>query len=118
MGVRTAATMATRRVMPRDRIAIHAPAIDSAGLARLYPVRTCHRFRNLRMPPIPRHPVPPPKQCACCLRPFTWRKKWERDWENVRYCSDACRRRGPAETTAARPVTNSSVVDRSRRGRR
>jgi hypothetical protein len=21
-----------------------------------------------------------------------WRKKWERDWANVRYCSDACRR--------------------------
>lgn len=24
---------------------------------------------------------------------MTWRKKWERDWESVRYCSDACRRR-------------------------
>lgn len=32
------------------------------------------------------------KLCVVCARPITWRKKWERDWENVRYCSDACRR--------------------------
>ncbi|GAA2014475.1 hypothetical protein GCM10009818_28780 [Nakamurella flavida] len=29
-----------------------------------------------------------------CGRRIEWRKKWERDWANVRYCSDACRRRG------------------------
>jgi hypothetical protein len=23
-----------------------------------------------------------------------WRKKWARSWDEVRYCSDACRRRG------------------------
>jgi hypothetical protein len=23
-----------------------------------------------------------------------WRKKWKRNWQNVKYCSDACRRRG------------------------
>ena len=33
----------------------------------------------------------PAKLCQSCERPFTWRKKWARDWENVRYCSDACR---------------------------
>ena len=33
----------------------------------------------------------PDKLCARCGRPFSWRKKWERDWENVRYCSDKCR---------------------------
>lgn len=26
---------------------------------------------------------------------MTWRKKWARDWEQVRYCSDACRRHRP-----------------------
>ncbi|MGA0920210.1 MAG: DUF2256 domain-containing protein [Gemmatimonadaceae bacterium] len=37
----------------------------------------------------------PTKPCAVCGRPFTWRKKWEKVWEEVRYCSDACRgRRG------------------------
>ncbi|MFZ9690677.1 MAG: DUF2256 domain-containing protein [Phycisphaerales bacterium] len=47
------------------------------------------------MPKIHRPPVPPPKICVSCGRPFTWRKKWERDWPGVKYCSDACRRRGP-----------------------
>jgi hypothetical protein len=34
----------------------------------------------------------PTKVCATCGRPFAWRKKWARDWEQVKYCSDACRR--------------------------
>ena len=38
----------------------------------------------------------PSKDCAVCGRPFAWRKKWARDWENVRYCSDACRAKGKA----------------------
>jgi hypothetical protein len=36
----------------------------------------------------------PSKTCGCCGRLFSWRKKWERDWDSVKYCSDACRRRG------------------------
>jgi hypothetical protein len=36
----------------------------------------------------------PTKICAGCGRPFTWRKKWARDWEAVRYCSERCRRAG------------------------
>ncbi|MCA0154200.1 DUF2256 domain-containing protein [Winogradskyella vincentii] len=34
----------------------------------------------------------PEKICPVCKRPFTWRKKWEKDWENVKYCSEKCRR--------------------------
>ena len=34
----------------------------------------------------------PRKTCLACGRPFTWRKKWERDWDQVKYCSDRCRR--------------------------
>lgn len=33
----------------------------------------------------------PEKICATCGRPFAWRKKWAKDWENVRFCSDRCR---------------------------
>ena len=33
----------------------------------------------------------PEKICRRCGRPFTWRKKWDRDWEQVLYCSDRCR---------------------------
>lgn len=32
----------------------------------------------------------PQKICATCGRPFSWRKKWERVWEEVRYCSKKC----------------------------
>ncbi|QDU70798.1 DUF2256 domain-containing protein [Mucisphaera calidilacus] len=35
----------------------------------------------------------PTKACTVCQRPMTWRRKWARDWENVRYCSQACRRK-------------------------
>ncbi|MCF8507957.1 MAG: DUF2256 domain-containing protein [Hyphomonadaceae bacterium] len=34
----------------------------------------------------------PSKPCAGCGRPFTWRKKWERCWDEVKFCSDRCRR--------------------------
>ena len=33
----------------------------------------------------------PSKICVVCERPFTWRKKWEKVWEDVKYCSDKCR---------------------------
>ncbi|WP_116644761.1 DUF2256 domain-containing protein [Salinivibrio sp. HTSP] len=36
----------------------------------------------------------PSKVCLTCERPFTWRKKWARCWDEVRYCSDRCRREG------------------------
>ncbi|MDI3380162.1 DUF2256 domain-containing protein [Xenophilus aerolatus] len=45
----------------------------------------------------------PSKPCAVCGRPMSWRKAWARHWDEVRYCSDACRRRrsearsGPAD---------------------
>ncbi len=34
----------------------------------------------------------PPKTCQVCQRPFTWRKKWEKVWDEVKYCSERCRR--------------------------
>ncbi|UPT65146.1 MAG: DUF2256 domain-containing protein [Hyphomonadaceae bacterium JAD_PAG50586_4] len=33
----------------------------------------------------------PQKVCVACGRPFSWRKKWARDWEAIRYCSQRCR---------------------------
>lgn len=39
-------------------------------------------------------PDPSVKFCVACGRTMTWRKKWERSWDEVRYCSDACRKRG------------------------
>lgn len=34
----------------------------------------------------------PQKICPVCERPFRWRKKWAKDWDDVKYCSDACRK--------------------------
>ena len=42
----------------------------------------------------------PAKDCAACGLPFSWRKKWERDWDAVRYCSDRCRKAGKANEAA------------------
>jgi hypothetical protein len=33
----------------------------------------------------------PQKICPVCGRPFEWRKKWERNWDDVKYCSRRCR---------------------------
>ncbi|MCO5934041.1 DUF2256 domain-containing protein [Mucilaginibacter sp. RB4R14] len=33
----------------------------------------------------------PTKLCIVCKRPFTWRKKWEKCWDDVKYCSERCR---------------------------
>ncbi|WP_429195498.1 DUF2256 domain-containing protein [Aeromonas veronii] len=38
-----------------------------------------------------RKPHLPEKICPVCLRPFSWRHKWARSWEAVRYCSERCR---------------------------
>lgn len=34
----------------------------------------------------------PQKICLVCKLPFSWRKKWEKHWEEVKYCSEKCRR--------------------------
>ena len=33
----------------------------------------------------------PEKICPVCDRQFTWRKKWEKTWNEVRFCSQKCR---------------------------
>lgn len=52
--------------------------------------------------------TPPSKPCAVCGRAITWRKKWERDWENVRYCSDKCRGR---KAEARDPSLEQHILD-------
>ncbi|MFZ8910994.1 MAG: DUF3253 domain-containing protein [Candidatus Nanopelagicales bacterium] len=44
---------------------------------------------------------PEPKTCARCGRTMEWRKSWARNWDQVRYCSDACRRRRVSATDTA-----------------
>ncbi|MBA4275004.1 MAG: DUF2256 domain-containing protein [Alphaproteobacteria bacterium] len=34
----------------------------------------------------------PVKTCVRCGRPFSWRKKWEKVWNEVKFCSDRCKK--------------------------
>jgi hypothetical protein len=43
------------------------------------------------MPKMVRKGDLPVKTCEACGRPFAWRKKWERVWDEVRTCSDRCK---------------------------
>ena len=49
----------------------------------------------------------PTKLCIVCQRSFAWRKKWQRDWENVKYCSKKCQSQSNSE-----PDTVNSVYEK------
>ena len=49
----------------------------------------------------------PTKTCAVCGRPFQWRRKWKDVWDDVRYCSERCRRRRGA--SRAKPSSGINV---------
>ena len=40
----------------------------------------------------------PQKICLKCKKPFSWRKKWEKTWAQVKYCSEKCRRNKKAQS--------------------
>lgn len=42
----------------------------------------------------------PSKMCLTCARPFVWRKKWEKVWDEVKYCSNRCRNNRKKEEKA------------------
>ncbi|MEM7208616.1 MAG: DUF2256 domain-containing protein [Pseudomonadota bacterium] len=39
----------------------------------------------------------PEKVCITCSKPFRWRKKWANVWDDVKYCSERCRRSSKKE---------------------
>lgn len=41
------------------------------------------------------------KTCAACGRRMSWRRRWARSWDQVRYCSDGCRRQRVGATDRA-----------------
>ena len=38
------------------------------------------------------------KICQACGRAMEWRRKWSRCWSQVKFCSDACRKKGVSES--------------------
>jgi hypothetical protein len=55
--------------------------------------------------------APDDKICASCGRAFSWRAKWARNWDEVRYCSDACRRHGVTARDRELEATIMSLLD-------
>ncbi|MFM8417509.1 MAG: DUF2256 domain-containing protein, partial [Actinomycetota bacterium] len=49
----------------------------------------------------------PEKMCARCGRTMQWRSKWARNWDQVKYCSDSCRR---SRTTAIDERLEQAIV--------
>jgi len=46
----------------------------------------------------------PVKDCVVCGRPFTWRKKWERCWDEVQTCSNRCRTARRVKSSAGKKL--------------
>jgi hypothetical protein len=59
--------------------------------------------------------TPEPKTCQSCGRTIEWRKKWERDWEQVRYCSASCRKRGVSDVDRRLEAAITDLLDRRAR---
>ncbi len=51
-----------------------------------------------------------------CGRTITWRKKWERDWDAVRYCSERCRRSKLDATDEALERSILTLLERTKAG--
>ncbi len=61
---------------------------------------------------MPTRPTPPePKVCVVCGRTIEWRARWARDWDQVRYCSQGCRRRGLTDVDTELERTTLALLD-------
>ncbi len=54
------------------------------------------------------------KPCDSCGRVIEWRRRWADDWAQVRWCSDACRRRKVQPVDTALEVAVLELLDRRR----
>ncbi len=69
--------------------------------------------RNRRAPAAA---TPATKTCERCGRTIEWRKKWERDWDGVRFCSKACRSTKLTATDHRIETTIVELLEQRRRG--
>lgn len=56
-------------------------------------------------------PTPEPKTCVVCGRTIEWRRKWARNWHDVKYCSDKCRRSKPGRSDTTLEQTILSLLE-------
>jgi hypothetical protein len=69
-------------------------------------------LNGLRPHRMPHHVDRPTKTCPVCGRPFQWRRKWKLVWEEVRYCSERCRRnrnRARPDSSEAPQISNTAT---------
>jgi len=45
----------------------------------------------------------PSKPCTVCGRDMTWRKAWAKNWDQVLYCSEACRKNKSTNSQVTKP---------------
>lgn len=56
-------------------------------------------------------PTTDTKPCASCGRAMSWRRAWAANWDEVRYCSDACRRRKVTAVDRALEDAIAAILD-------
>ncbi|MDZ7824183.1 MAG: DUF2256 domain-containing protein [Ahrensia sp.] len=42
-------------------------------------------------------PTLPEKDCVNCKRPMVWRKSWAKNWDEVKFCSERCRKEAKSQ---------------------
>jgi hypothetical protein len=60
--------------------------------------------------------TPAPKSCASCGRTMEWRAAWAKNWDEVRWCSAACRRRRVTAVDRSLETAIMDLLDRRARG--
>lgn len=88
--------------MPDAVVTMHELGAE-VGFAQHAPdAGTAIKPQDFHMPKMRKKSELPTKTCAVCGLPFSWRKKWERDWPNVTHCSDRCRNAAKATRPRAK----------------
>ena len=79
--------------MRRPRAAIVVSALTLASPlsnALSLSIRASGRSTSITMSTFRNPHGLPTKDCVVCNRPFTWRKKWESNWDEITTCSKRC----------------------------
>ena len=76
-----------------DRLAFSLVSKSARSFQKVCTGGSSKSIRNFSAPLMPRGVKKehlPEKICVVCNRSFTWRKKWERCWDEVTTCSKSC----------------------------
>jgi hypothetical protein len=77
----------------------------------IVPAVSAHQPVVLATVSIVAHMLPPPKTCAACGRTMEWRAAWAKNWAEMRFCSERCRRRRVRPIDEALEAAIRSLLD-------